>query len=93
MPTDDEENTKGKMREEIYKSLISRGYCRGIRGTDDLLYIDQHILKEIKTRRKNVVMTWTDHKNAYDIVSQSWIIDCLKMHEVADEVLKFIERP
>ena len=50
---------------------------QGTRGTD-LLYIDQHILKENRTRRKIAAMAWIDYKKAYDIVSQSCIINCLK---------------
>ena len=50
---------------QIYDSLISRklfpeeqkGCHKGTRGMGDLLYIDQHTLKESKTRRKNVAMT------------------------------------
>ena len=30
-----------------------KGCCKGPRGTGDLLYIDQHILKESKTKYKN----------------------------------------
>ena len=59
----------------IYYLLISRdlfpekqkGSHKGTRRTEYLLYIDQHILKEIKTRRKNVAMAWTDEKKAYDM--------------------------
>ena len=53
-----------QMREKIYYSLTSPGLftdeqkgCRkGSRGTAELLYIDQHILNESKTRRKNLAM-------------------------------------
>ena len=34
----------------------------GASGIDDLLYIDDHILKEGKTRRKNVTMVYIDNK-------------------------------
>ena len=53
-----------QIREEICDSLTNRrlfpegqkGCCKGSRGTGDLLYIDQHILNEIKTRWKNLTM-------------------------------------
>ena len=65
--------------EMIYYSLISHGLFpeeqkgrhKVTRGTDDLLYIDQHILNESKTRRKDVAMAWNDNKNAYDMVPKS----------------------
>ena len=87
-----------QIREEIYYWLTSRGLfpdehkgCRkGSRGSAELLYIEQHILNKSKTRRKNPAMTWIDHKNVYDIVLQSWIIKCLKMYKISDEVINFI---
>ena len=59
-----------QIREEIFYSLTShslfpekqKGCRKGSRGTADLLYIDQHILSESNTRRKNVAMAWTDYK-------------------------------
>ena len=68
LPTDDVE-----IREEIYYSLTSsrlfreeqKGCCKGSRGTGELLYIDQHILDENKTRRKNLAMAWIDYKKAH----------------------------
>ena len=52
--------------EKIYYSLTSRGLFpdeqKGSRGTAELLYIDQHILNESKTRRKNLAMAWIDYK-------------------------------
>ena len=66
-----------------------KGFRKGTKG--DLPYIDQHILKESKTRLKNVVMARIDYKKTYDMVPQSWIIDCLKMYKISDEVIKFID--
>ena len=54
-----------------------------------LLYIDQHILKETKTSRKNVTMAWIDYKKTYNNVPQRWL-DFLKMYKIS-EVIKFIE--
>ena len=89
-----------QIREEIYYSLISCGLfpdeqkgCRkGSRGTAELLYIDQHILNESKNRRKNLAMSWIDYKKAYDMVLQSWIINCLKTYKISHESINFIEK-
>ena len=89
-----------QIREKIYYSLTSRGlfpdeqkgYREGFRGTAELLYIDQHILNESKTRRKNLAMAWIDYKKAYNMVPQSWILHCLKMYKISHEVIKFIEQ-
>ena len=37
-------------------------------------------------------MDWIDYKKAYDMVPQSWIINCLKMYKILDEVINFIEK-
>ena len=89
-----------QIRKKIYYSLTSHGLftgeqkgCRkGSRGTAELLYIDQHILNESKTRRKNLAMAWVDYKKAYDMVPQSWIPHCLKMYKISHEVINFIEK-
>ena len=89
-----------QIREEIYYSLTSRGlfpdeqkgFRKGSRGTAEILYIDQHILNESKTRHKNLAMACIDYKKAYDMVPQSWIINCLKMFQRSYEVIYFIEK-
>ena len=37
-------------------------------------------------------MAWIDYKKVYDMVPQSWIINCLKMCKISDEVINFIEK-
>ena len=49
-----------------------------------------HILKNCKTRRKNLAMALMDNKKIY-MVPQSWIIDYLKMSKISGEVTKLIE--
>ena len=44
---------------------------QGTKGKGDLQYIDQHIHKPSKTRRKNVAVAGTDNKKAYDMVLQN----------------------
>ena len=59
-----------QIRKEIDYSLTSRrfiseeqkGSCKGSRDTTELLYKDQHILNESKTRQKNLAMAWIDYK-------------------------------
>ena len=65
---------------------------KGSRGTGELLYTDQHILNESKTRRKNLAMAWIDYKKAYDMVPQCWTLNYLKMYKISDEGIKFIEK-
>ena len=89
-----------QIREEIYYSLINsrlfsekQKRCRkGTRGTGELLYIDQHILKESKARWKNLAMAWIDYRKAHDMIFQSWMIHCLEMYKISNEVIKLIEK-
>ena len=86
--------------EKINDSLTSRGLfsdekkgcCKESLVTAELLYIDQHILNESKTRRKNLAMAWIDYKKGYDMLPQRWILHCLKMYKISHEVTNFIEQ-
>ena len=61
--------------------------CREcFRGTNDLLYIDRAVIKEVNSRNKNLAMAWIDHKKAYDMVLHSWIIQCLDLFGVAENI-------
>ena len=89
-----------QIRENMYYSLTScrlfhdeqKGCYNRSRGTAELLYIDQHILNDSKTRRKNLAIAWIDYKKAYDMPPQSLILHCLKMYKISLEVINFIEQ-
>ena len=40
---------------------------------------------------ENIVMSWIHNKN-YDMVSQTWIIQCLKIYKISDKIIKFITK-
>ena len=40
----------------------------------------------------NLAMAWVDYKKAYDMVPHSWIIESLKLAQVAQNVIAFVER-
>ena len=62
-------------------------WCRKCsRGTNDLLYIDRTVIKEVKSRNKNLAMAWIDYKKVYDMVPHSWIIECLDFFRVAENI-------
>ena len=62
-----------------------KGCRKGSRGTNDLLYIDRAVIKEVKSRNKNLAMTWID-KKAYDMVPHLWIIKCFELFGVAENI-------
>ena len=89
-----------QIMEVIYHSLTShglfpgeqKGCCKESRSTAELLYIDQQILNESKTRRKNLAVAWIFKKKAYDMIPQSRIINFLKMYKISLKVINFIEK-
>ena len=80
----------GVIADQIYAHLDQekllpaeqKGCRKGSRETNDLLYIDRAVIKEVKSRNKNLVMAWIDYKKAYDMVQHSWIIECFDLFGV-----------
>ena len=56
------------------------------RGTNNLLYIDRAVIREVKSRKKNLAMAWIDYKKAYDMVPHLWIKECLDLFGVAGNI-------
>ena len=56
------------------------------RGTNDLLYIDRAVTREVKSKKKNLAMAWIDYKSAYDMVLDSSIKECLDLFAVAENI-------
>ena len=83
----------GVIADQIYAHLEQekllpeeqKGCKKGSRGTNDLFYIDRVVIKEVKSRNKNLAMTWIDYKKVYDTVPHSWIIECLVLFGVAEK--------
>ena len=44
------------------------------------------VLKEAKQKRENLAICWIDYRKAYNMVPHSWIIDCLSMFKIANNV-------
>ena len=63
-----------------------KGCRKRSRGTNDLLYIDRRVIKEVKSINKNLAMTWIDYKKAYDTVPHSLIIECLDLFGAAENI-------
>ena len=84
----------GVIADQIYAHLDQekllpeeqKGCRKGSGGTNDPLYIDRAVIKEVKSRKKNLAMAWIDYKKAYDMVPHSWIIECLDLFGVAENV-------
>ena len=42
-----------------------RGCKKSSTGTNDLLFIDRAVIKEVKSRKNNLAMASIDHKNVW----------------------------
>ena len=62
------------------------------RVTKDQLLIDKTVFADCKRKQKNLAMAWMDYKKAYDMVPRSWIIDSLKMTQVAENIITFLRK-
>ena len=84
--------------EEIYGFLNTnlllpqkqKGCRRKSRGTNDLLFIDKMIMREVKMRKQNLSMAWIGYKKAYDMVPHSWIIDCLETVGINENIRRLL---
>ena len=84
----------GVIADQIYAHLDQerllpeeqKGCRKGSRGTNDLLYIDRKVIKEVTSRNKNSAMAWIDYEKAYDMVPHLWIIECLDLLGVAENI-------
>ena len=63
-----------------------KGCRKGSRGTKDQFFIDKTILKDCRKRHINLAMAWIDYRKAYDMVPHSWIVECLEMFGIAENV-------
>ena len=63
-----------------------KGCREGSRRNNDLLYIDRAVIKEVNSRNKNLRIAWIDYKKAYDMVPHSWIIECLDLFGLAENI-------
>ena len=84
----------GVIADQIYahldqKKLLpeeQKGSKKGSRETNDFLYIDRAVIKDVKSRKRNLAMAWIDYKKAYDMVPHSWIIECLDLFGIAENI-------
>ena len=54
--------------------------------------IDKMVLADCKRKPKNLAMAWVDYKKAFDMVSHSWIIESLKIAQVAGNIIPFLQK-
>ena len=90
----------GIIAEEMYKHMAEKnllpneqkGCRKESRRTKDQLLIDRMILRNCKSRQTGLAMAWIDYQKAYDMIAHSWILKCLDIFKIADNVKSLIKR-
>ena len=67
-----------------------KGCRKRSRGINDLLYTDRAVIREVKSRKKNLAIAWIDYKKAYNMVPYSWIKECLDLFGLAENIKTLI---
>ena len=68
-----------------------KGCIREQMGTKDQLLINKAILEDCKKRQRNLSMAWIDYSKAFDSVPHSWIVKCLRLYKINEQIIKMIE--
>ena len=72
--------TKNCTLPEEQRSCVWNSY-----GYKDQLLINKMIIEDCKKKKKNLSMTWTDYRKAYDRVPHSWILKTLQMYRANEK--------
>ena len=89
----------GIIGEEVYVHLDQKkilpteqkGCRKNSRGTKDQMLIDKMIINNCKKRLTNLYMGWIDYKKAYDMVPHSWILECMSIYGIAENVIQLMK--
>ena len=88
----------GVIAEHVYAYLKTsdllvpeqKGCTKKFLGTKDQLLIDQLMLGDWKRRNINLAIAWVDYRKAYDTIPHSWIIECLEIFGIEENVKEFL---
>ena len=66
-----------------------KGQKRGNRGTKNQLLIDKTVLKDCQKRHTNLSMAWVNYRKAYELIPHSWVIECMEMFGIVENLRTF----
>ena len=85
-----------KIMEHAQKNQIlcheQKGIRPAARGTKDQLAIDRTVAMDNKSRHTNLTMAWIDYKKAYDSIPHSWILRCLQLYKIDENIQAVIHQ-
>ena len=79
------------MKHDLIQLDQRGGKARSL-GSIDNLFIDKAVLEDCINNHKNLSCAWYDVRKAYDSVSHQWILKCLEIHRVPNNLCDFIRR-
>ena len=68
-----------------------KGCRRKSKGTKDQLLIDKLIIRNCKRKKTGLAMAWVDYRKEFDMVSHSWILHCMTIFGVAQNLIELIQ--
>ena len=71
----------------MYLKTSQNGGKRTSGGTTEQLLLNETILKEVRSRRRNLTTVWLDYKKAFDSVPHQWLIRSLELAKVPDKIV------
>ena len=54
--------------------------------------IDKTILGNCKNRKVNLAMAWIEYRKAYDMFPHSWILECMRLTGVSEDIMQMVEK-
>jgi len=67
------------------------GTCSGVLGTVDQLLIDNNIMDEVRSYKRNLAVAYYDYQKAYDKVHHDWMTKVYRWMGFPERVIRIIE--
>ena len=74
----------------MYLEEEQKGCIKKKLGAKHQLLINKAILEDCRKRQRNLSMAWIDYKKAFDSVPHSWIMRCLELYKIDEEIRSFL---
>ena len=68
------------------------GTCQDVLGTVDQLLIDNCIMEEVRTHKRNLAVAYYDYRKAYDMVHHDWMLRVYEWMGIPKAICKVIEQ-
>lgn len=73
-------------------TVSQNGGKKNVWGTTEQLLLNKTVLKEARSRRRNLTTVWLDYKKAFDSVPHQWLIRSLELAKVPDKIVNIVRK-